>query len=112
MTTTFLSSAAFDIPVWLAACGLAALLCVLVLVGILIVLTLRRADQRDLPQVLLGLSHVVSSLCGLLPWGRPTPPPGLPEAPPSPEPGRPDVHSLILMRSEPVEPTTVRRVER
>lgn len=112
MTTTFLSSAAFDMPVWLAACGLAALLAVLVLVGTLMVLTLRRADQRDLPQVLLGLSHVVSSLCGLLPWGRPTPPPGLPEVQPSPEPGRPAMPSLILMQAEPAESTTVRRVER
>ncbi|MFH8620156.1 hypothetical protein ACH4E8_34450 [Streptomyces sp. NPDC017979] len=87
------------VPVWLAAFALVALLCILAVVSVLIVLILRRADGRDLPQVLLGLSHVISSLCGLLPWGKPVSPPALPQAP-SPEADAADP-SVVLVRMTP-----------
>ncbi|MET9347692.1 hypothetical protein [Streptomyces termitum] len=88
------------VPVWLAVCALAALFCILVLVGFFAAMILRRVNERDIPEALLGLSHVISSMCGLLPWGKPTPPPALPEKPateaePSAAP------TVVLVRAEP-----------
>ncbi|WP_405483229.1 hypothetical protein [Streptomyces anulatus] len=93
--------AAAGVPVWLAVCALGALFGMMALVGVFAVLILRRADERDFPQVLLGLSHVISALCGMLPWGKPTPPPALPEqAAPGTEPA-PPATSVVLVRAEP-----------
>ncbi|MFF8572728.1 hypothetical protein ACF07F_24980 [Streptomyces sp. NPDC015237] len=97
--------------------GSLALLAAVVLVPILLLVAavawvaLRRVDRADLPVALLGLAHVISALCGLLPWGRPTPPPALPQpAPDTPEspPGGPTV---VLVRPEPTTPAVVRRAE-
>lgn len=95
---------AAGVPVWLAMCALGALACTLALVGIFAVLILRKADERDFPQVLLGLSHVISALCGMLPWGKPIPPPALPAPTPAePEPSH-AVPSVMLVRAEPAAP--------
>lgn len=108
MTTTFAPGAALGVPVWLAVCALVALFCILALVGFFAVMVLRRAEARDLPQALLGLSHVISAMCGLLPWGKPTPPPALPErlateAEPLATP------TVVLVREQPVTPVVLPR---
>ncbi|WP_405429671.1 hypothetical protein [Streptomyces anulatus] len=104
--------AAAGVPVWLAVCALVALSCMIALVGVFAVLILRRADQRDFPEVLLGLSHVISALCGLLPWGKPTPPPALPEqATAVAEPPHP-MASVVLVRPEPAAPVVLPRDQR
>ncbi|MGA4960323.1 hypothetical protein [Streptomyces lavendulocolor] len=92
--------AMLGVPVWLALCGVIALTSVLMLVAVLAWVALRRTSQTDLPQVLLGLSHVISSLCGLLPWGKPVPPPALPApADGGVEPAVPS--TVVLVGSEP-----------
>ncbi|MGW1354859.1 hypothetical protein ACWCQE_37195 [Streptomyces sp. NPDC002409] len=102
--TTFVPGAVLGVPMWLAVCALVALCCILALVGLFAVMTLRRANERDLPQALLGLSHVISAMCGLLPWGRPTPPPALPEAPTAEtEP------AVVLVREQPMVPVFLPR---
>ncbi|MEU8836948.1 hypothetical protein [Streptomyces sp900116325] len=88
--------AAFGMPGWLAALAALALLAILALVAGLARSVLRRTDQADLPEVLLGLSHVVSSLCGLLPWGRPYSAPAL-SKPPEPT----LTPTVVLLRAEP-----------
>ncbi|MGW0694959.1 hypothetical protein [Streptomyces sp. NPDC002738] len=82
-------------PVWLAALAALVLLAILALVAGLARSVLRRTDQADLPEVLLGLSHVVSSLCGLLPWGRPYSAPALTK-PPKPA----LTPTVVLLRAE------------
>jgi hypothetical protein len=74
---TFVSASALGLPIWLLALAVLALLAVLLLAAFIGCLAVRRADRKDLSQVLLGLSHVISSMCGLLPWGRPSSPPPL-----------------------------------
>ncbi|MFF9638702.1 hypothetical protein ACF1D2_29490 [Streptomyces bacillaris] len=108
MTTNFAPGAALGVPVWLAVCALVALFCMLALVGFFAVVILRRADARHLPQALLGLSHVISAMCGLLPWGKPTPPPALPngletEAEPLATP------TVVLVREQPEAPVVLTR---
>ncbi len=98
--------AAAGVPVWLAVCALGALFGMMTLVGVFAVLILRRADERDLPQVLLGLSHVISALCGLLPWGKPTPPPALPEQRAA-DPEPPVTSAVVLVRTEPAAPVVL-----
>ncbi|MFJ4343326.1 hypothetical protein [Streptomyces sp. NPDC088915] len=97
-----------DVPVWLAVCALAALLCILFLLGTFAVMTLRRADERDIPEALLGLSHVISAMCGLLPWGKPTPPPALPEKVTS-EAEPPATPTVVLVREQPAAPVVLPR---
>ncbi|MGA5559316.1 hypothetical protein [Streptomyces lavendulocolor] len=99
--------AALGVPVWLALCGVIALSFILVLVAVLAWVTLRRTAQPDVPQVLLGLSHVISSLCGLLPWGKPVPPPALPV--PADGEGGPAAAAVVLLRGEPSAPAVARR---
>lgn len=100
----------FGVPVSLAFCAAAVLVSLLLLVGVMAWASLRRVDQRDLPVALLGLAHVISALCGLLPWGRPTPPPALPQQ--SPRENEPAAEStVVLLRAEPSEPAVVRRPE-
>ncbi|WP_333749502.1 hypothetical protein [Streptomyces sp. IBSBF 2394] len=67
-------------PVSLAVCAAAVLVVMVLLVTVVAWIVLHRADRADFPAVLLGLAHVISALCGLLPWGKPTPPPALPQA--------------------------------
>ncbi|GHI25538.1 hypothetical protein Shyd_69090 [Streptomyces hydrogenans] len=81
--TNFAPGAVLGVPVWLAVCATRRAVLHPGPRGLLRGTVLRRADQRDLPQALLGLSHVISAMCGLLPWGKPTPPPALPEQAPS-----------------------------
>ncbi|MGW1537985.1 hypothetical protein [Streptomyces aureus] len=100
-----------DVPVSLVFCAAAVLVAILLVVAAVAWGALRRAAPADLPVVLLGVAHVISALCGLLPWGRPTPPPALPQQPtretePSAAP------TVVLMRAEPAEPAVVRSTER
>ncbi|WP_329375583.1 hypothetical protein [Streptomyces sp. NBC_01483] len=84
---------------------------ILLLIAAVAWVSLRRVDRADLPVVLLGLAHVISALCGLLPWGRPTPPPALPRQ--STGEMEPTASSaVVLVRAEPSEPAVVRRTER
>ncbi|MEU5157751.1 MULTISPECIES: hypothetical protein [Actinomycetes] len=92
--------AAFGVPVWLAALCALVLLAVLALIAGIACVVFRRAEQGELPNALLGLSHVISALCGLLPWGRPATPPALPE-PSCPEPESPAPATVVLVRGEP-----------
>lgn len=62
-----------------ALCAAAVLVALLLLVAAVAWPVLRRVDRADLPAALLGLAHVISALCGLLPWGKPMPPPSLPQ---------------------------------
>ncbi|GGN40839.1 hypothetical protein [Streptomyces fuscichromogenes] len=101
----------FGVPVSLALAAAAVLVSILLLIGIVAWVALRRVNRADLPVVLLGLAHVISALCGLLPWGRPTPPPALPQQ--SAGETEPVAGStVVLMRAEPSEPAVVRREER
>lgn len=90
--------AAFGVPFGLAMLAVIALFAVLLVVAYLASVVVRQADRADLPAVLLGLSHVISSLSGLLPWGRPTSLPGLPESSPQEQIPAPTV---VLVRHEP-----------
>lgn len=94
------SDAVFEAPITLALCAAAVLVAVLLLVASVAWVTLRRVDRVDLPTALLGLAHVISALCGLLPWGRPTPPPALPQRSPE-DAGPPAEPVVVLMRTEP-----------
>ncbi|MEU0853520.1 hypothetical protein ABZ387_37270 [Streptomyces flaveolus] len=102
---------AFGVPGSLALLAAAVLLPFLLLVAVVAWLALRRVDQAGRPATLLGLAHVISALCGLLPWGRPTPPPALPhqttEDPEPPAAGP----TVILVHPEPTTPAVVRRAE-
>ncbi|MFD8005225.1 hypothetical protein [Streptomyces mirabilis] len=100
----------FGAPVSLALCAAAVLVVILLLVAAVAWIALRRADRADLPVVLLGLAHVISALCGLLPWGRPAQPPALPQRSTG-EPEPPAGPTVVLMRAEPSEPAVVRRPE-
>lgn len=100
----------FGVPVSLAFCAAAVLVAILLLVAVMAWASLRRVDQRDLPVVLLGLAHVISALCGLLPWGRPTPPPALPQQ----SSGGTDSTAeptVVLVHAEPSESAVERRPE-
>ncbi|MET9388092.1 hypothetical protein ABZY09_45720 [Streptomyces sp. NPDC002928] len=99
-----LGSAAFGVPIWLAVLGTAVLAAIVLLCAGVAVVALNRTERADVAQTLLGLSHVISALCGLLPWGRPSSPPPLParSAPdgPAAEPvvqeGRAGMQGLLL----------------
>ncbi|WP_406165074.1 hypothetical protein OIE52_00450 [Streptomyces canus] len=83
------------------ALAVLVLLAVPGLVALMAWLITRRAAPDDLPQVLLGLSHVISAFCGLLPWGKPSVPP----APPQPivpdhEPSTLPAQTLVVMRND------------
>ncbi|WDO11252.1 hypothetical protein ME763_37700 (plasmid) [Streptomyces murinus] len=100
----------FGMPVSLAFCAATVLVAMLLLVAVMAWACLRRVDQHELPVVLLGLAHVISALCGLLPWGRPTPPPALPQQ----SADRTDSSAestVVLVRAEPSESVVERRPE-
>jgi hypothetical protein len=100
----------FGVPVSLALCAAAVLVAILLLVMLVAWIALRRVEQADLPVALLGLAHVISALCGLLPWGRPTPPPALPQSPigDAQSAARPTV---LLLREDTADGTVARRAE-
>ncbi|MEU9959822.1 hypothetical protein [Streptomyces sp. NPDC050982] len=88
-------------PVSLALCVVAVLVAMLLFVAVVAWSVLRRVDRVDIPVALLGLAHVISALCGLLPWGKPTSPPALPQ----PRGGDPDIEppavpTVLLVRGE------------
>ncbi|MFG2030520.1 hypothetical protein [Streptomyces sp. NPDC048825] len=90
-------------PVSLALCVVVVLVVIVLLVAVVAWVVLRRVDRADLPVALLGLAHVISALCGLLPWGKPMPPPALPQ----PRGGEPDmeppvVPTVLVVRGETV----------
>lgn len=101
----------FGVPVSLAVCAATVLVAILLLVAVLVWGCLRRVDQRDLPVVLLGLAHVISALCGLLPWGRPTPPPALPQQSSDRTDSSAAESTVVLVRAEPSESVVERRPE-
>ncbi|WP_369228778.1 hypothetical protein [Streptomyces sp. R21] len=88
----------FGVPVWMALCVVAVLVAMLSLVAIVAWCVIRRVDLADLPAALLGLAHVISALCGFLPWGKPTPPPALPQT----QEGGPDQEkpTVVLIQGE------------
>lgn len=79
MLSALTPGAVFGVPVSLAICAAVVLVAMLLLVAVVSWVVLRRVDRADVPVALLGLAHVVSALCGLLPWGKPSPPPALPQ---------------------------------
>ncbi|MFE7214545.1 hypothetical protein ACFU93_32305 [Streptomyces sp. NPDC057611] len=79
MLSALVPGAVSGVPVSLALCVAAVLVAMVLLVAVVAWCVLRRVDRADLPATLLGLAHVISALCGLLPWGKPTPPPALPQ---------------------------------
>ncbi|WP_030815952.1 hypothetical protein [Streptomyces sp. NRRL S-337] len=88
-------------PVWLVMLAVFVLVAVPGLVAFLGWLIARRAAPADLPQVLLGLSHVISAFCGLLPWGKPSVPPALLKPGVSdPEPSTVPPQTLVVMRND------------
>ncbi|MFG3552498.1 hypothetical protein [Streptomyces sp. NPDC047725] len=110
MLSALSPSTVFGVPGSLALLAAVVLVPILLLVAAVAWFALRRVDRADLPVALLGLAHVISALCGLLPWGRPTPPPALPQPAgeePEPAPGP----TIVLVRPEPTAPAVVRRAE-
>jgi hypothetical protein len=88
-------------PIWLVTLAVFVLVAVPSLVAFMGWLIARRAAPADLPQVLLGLSHVISAFCGLLPWGKPSVSPSpLQPVVPDPEPSTVAPQTLVVMRSD------------
>ncbi|MFJ1556890.1 hypothetical protein [Streptomyces mirabilis] len=88
-------------PIWLVMLAVSVLVAVLGLVAFISWLIARRAAPADLPQVLLGLSYVISAFCGLLPWGKPSLPPALLQpVVPDPEPSTVPPQTLVVMRND------------
>ncbi|AZP14749.1 hypothetical protein EJC51_47230 [Streptomyces aquilus] len=86
-------------PIWLAVLAALLLVALLGMVVCMAWLIARRTPSADLPQVLLGLSHVISALCGLLPWGKPSAPLAL-QTPPVVEQEPAAVPTVVVVRSE------------
>ena len=102
----------FGMPVSLAVCAAAVLVTILLLIAAVAWVVLRRVETADLPVALLGLAHVISALCGLLPWGKPTPPAPLPQSPAGQT--EPTAATVVLVRAEPArpaEPAVARRAD-
>lgn len=97
-----LTGAILGAPLWLAALCAAVLFAAFVLVACLAWLVLRRTEGTELPQVLLALSHVISALCGLLPWGHPVPPPALP-GPSAPQEDADAATTVVVLPQQPVD---------
>ncbi|MGW3123594.1 hypothetical protein ACWDBW_41910 [Streptomyces sp. NPDC001107] len=88
-------------PTWLVMLAVFVLVVVPGLVAFMGWLIARRATPADLPQVLLGLSHVISASCGLLPWGKPSLPAALLKPGGSdPEPSTAPPQTLVVTRNE------------
>ncbi|MFB6823695.1 hypothetical protein ACFCXA_19130 [Streptomyces virginiae] len=94
------SAGFIGIPFWLGCLALAAFGASVVSVVLLGVYAMRRSAQSDLPNVLLGISHVTAAFSGMLPWGRPSTPPPLAEPPTAPVPAEAEsfVDSVVLVR--------------
>lgn len=90
-------------------CVLAA---VLLFLGALAWRVTRDAKPEEIPPILEAFSHVITALCGLLPWGRRNRPP-TPEPSAAEESQRTEGTTVVLMRSDsPESPgTVVRRAE-
>ncbi|ANB03965.1 hypothetical protein SAM40697_6924 [Streptomyces ambofaciens] len=111
MLSALSPSTVLGVPGSLALLAAVVLVPILLLVAAVAWVALRRVDRADLPVALLGLAHVISALCGLLPWGRPTPPPALPQpAADDPEPPA-AAPTVVLVRPEPTTPAVVRSAE-
>lgn len=96
-----LPAALWGAPFWFVALAVLVLLAVPCLVAFMSWLITRRAAPDDLPQVLFGLSHVISAFCGLLPWGKPSVPPApLQPVVPDPEPSTLPAQTLVVMRND------------
>ncbi|MET8221220.1 hypothetical protein [Streptomyces hirsutus] len=107
MLSALTPSAVLDVPFWLVICGAAVLMTMLLLVAVVSWGVLRLVNQDQLPVALLGLAHVISALCGFLPWGKPTPPPALPQ-PQAPEPES-GAMTVVLVQEEPAGGTLTHR---
>jgi len=100
----------FGVPVSLALCAAAVVVATLLLIAAVSWVALRRVERADLPVALLGLAHMIAALGGLLPWGRPTPLPPLPQQPSGGT--EPTTPTVVLVRGDVVEGTVTRRAER
>ncbi|MFI8265563.1 hypothetical protein [Streptomyces sp. NPDC085665] len=98
MVNLAVSAGFIGIPLWLGCLALAAFGATVVSVVLLGVYAMRRSAQSDLPNVLLGISHMTAAFSGMLPWGRPSTPPPLPEPPAGPAPAESFVDSVMLIR--------------
>jgi hypothetical protein len=94
------SAVMFGVPFWLAALAALVLLAMLLFVTCLGWALMRRTQPSDLPQAMLGLSHVIAALSGFLPWGRPPVPPALPEPPAQTDAGPAATQTVVVMRSD------------
>ncbi|MDV9168569.1 hypothetical protein R6V09_00205 [Streptomyces sp. W16] len=92
-----------------ASCVVAA---VLLFLGILAWRVTRNAQPEQMPPILEAFSHVITALCGLLPWGRRSRPP-TPEPPAAEESQRTEGTTVVLIRPDAPETlgTVVRRTE-
>ncbi|MER5386378.1 hypothetical protein ABT040_40125 [Streptomyces sp. NPDC002688] len=111
MLSAPLPGTVFGVPVSLALCAAAVLVAILLLVMVVAWVALRRVEQAELPVALLGLAHVISALCGLLPWGRPAPPPALPQ-PLIGEMRSAAGPTVLLVQEDTADGTVARRAER
>ncbi|MGW3324016.1 hypothetical protein [Streptomyces virginiae] len=100
MTDHAASAGFFGIPLWLGCLALTALGAMIFSVVLLGLYAMRRSAQADLPNVLLGISHLAAAFSCMLPWGRPTTPPALAEPAASPAPPGAEglVDSVVLIR--------------
>ncbi|WP_310726889.1 hypothetical protein [Streptomyces sp. N2A] len=110
MLSALIPGTVSSVPVSLAICAVAVLLAILLLIAVVAWAVVRRVDQVDLPAALLGLAHVVSALCGLLPWGKPTPPPAFPQLRSANE-EPPAAPNVVLVRGEAASTSLVQREE-
>ncbi|MET9085636.1 hypothetical protein ABZX77_27770 [Streptomyces sp. NPDC004237] len=100
----------FAVPTFLVLCATVMLTALLLLVAVVARVVLRRVEEDKLPVALLGLAHVISALGGLLPWGRPTPPPPLPQQPSGEtESTKP---TMVLVQGDNAEGAVARRADR
>jgi hypothetical protein len=96
-----LPAALWEAPFWFVTLAALILSAVPGLVAFMGWMITRRAAPDDLPQVLFGLSHVISAFCGLLPWGKPSVPPApLQPAVPDPEPSTLPAQIMVVMRND------------
>ncbi|MFD9081721.1 hypothetical protein [Streptomyces erythrochromogenes] len=100
MTDHAASAGLFGIPLWLGCLALMAFGAAMISVVLLGLYAMRRSAQADLPNILLGISHLAAALSGMLPWGRPATPPALAESPAAAvAPGAENiVDSVVLIR--------------
>jgi Na+/proline symporter len=100
MTDHAVSAGFVGIPLWLGCLALVAFGATVISVVLMGLYAMRRSAQADLPNVLLGISHVTAAFSGMLPWGRPATPPPLiePSAAPVPMEAETFADSVVLVR--------------